>query len=153
MRILTILALIILTIGIGIASCTYPEWLSDKNDFLKGFLNHELLAVLGVIVTITLASAANLHLEFNRLEDKFGESFNEARAATKAYAYFLIVLFVTALMLVVLKPIVAETEFWQSIFNGAGILIIALNVLSLLDLTSAVFAIPANKKLKNDKTH
>lgn len=111
-------------------------------------MNHELLAVLGVIVTITLASAANLHLEFNRLESEFGEAFDEARTATKSYAYLLIALFVIALTLVVLKPIVADTPTLQSIFNGAGILIIALNVLSLLDLTIAVFEIPPDKRLK-----
>lgn len=147
-RILTILALIILTIGIVISSCAYPAWLSDQNTFLKGFMNHELLAVLGVVVTITLASAANLHLEFNRLEDEFEEGFAEARSATKGYAYLLIALFVLALCLVVLKPIVAVNPNLESLFNGAGILIIAVNILSLADLTSAVFAIPPDKRLK-----
>lgn len=147
-RILTILALTILIIGIGIVSWCHPAWLSDENEFLKGFMNHELLAVLGVIVTITLASAANLHLEFNRLEEAFEEGSSVARAATKGYAYLLIVLFVLALALVVLKPVVATSDHWQAAFNGAGILIIAINVLSLMDLTSAVFAIPADRTLK-----
>lgn len=147
-RILTILALIILIIGIGVISWCDPFWLSDKNAFLKEFMNHELLAVLGVIVTITLASAANLHLEFNRLEDAFGESFPEARSATKNYAYLLIALFVIALALVVLKPIVAHGLHLQAAFNGAGIVIIALNVLALLDLTIAVFEISPDRRLK-----
>ena len=149
-RILTILALIILTIGIGVISFYHPVWLSDQNKFLKGFMNHELLAVLGVIVTITLASAANLHLEFNRLEETFGEGFSEARSATKAYAYLLIILFVTALALVVLKPILASNDHLEAAFNGAGIVIIAVNILSLMDLTSAVFAIPPDRNLKNN---
>lgn len=111
-------------------------------------MNHELLAVLGVIVTITLASAANLHLEFNRLEEAFGEGFDAARAATKAYAYLLIGLFILALALVVLKPVLANTIHAQAVFNGAGILIIALNILALMDLTSAVFSIPPDKRLR-----
>ena len=59
-----------------------------------------------------------------------------------------IVLFAVALALVVLKPIIATTATLQSIFNGAAILIVTLNILSLIDLTSAVFAIPADRKLK-----
>lgn len=147
-RILAILGLIILTTGMVAISCSHPEWLSDKNVFLKGFVNHELLAVLGVIVTITLASAANLHLELNRLENSTGEAFQEARKATKAYAYLLIFLFTAALVIVVLKPLVASTTSMQSIFNGAAILIVVLNILSLVDLTGAVFAIPADRNLK-----
>ena len=146
-RILTILALIILTIGIGLVSCLRPDWLSDHNAFLKDFMNHELLAVLGVIVTITLASAANLHLEFNRLEDAFGEAFEDARKATKSYAYMLISLFVLALALVVIKPIAATNVHIEALFNGAGILIISLNILALLDLTIAVFEISPDRRL------
>lgn len=147
-RILAIAGLIILTIGIGITSCIRPEIFGDSNSFLKNFVNHELLAVLGVIVTITLASAASLHLELNRLENDTGEEFLEARSATKAYAYLLITLFGAALALVIAKPVVAETESVKSLFNGAAILVIVLNMLALIDLTSAVFAIPPDRRLK-----
>lgn len=147
-RNLSITALIILTISIGLVSYAEPQWLSDENAFLKGFVNHELLTILGVIVTITLASAASLHLELNRLEDSFSESFNEARFATKAYAYLLIALFGFALILVTIKPLVTINEHWEAAFNGAAIWIIALNILAWLDLTSAVFAIPPDRKLR-----
>ena len=39
-----------------------PWVLSDQNAFLEAFVSHELLSLLAVVVTITLASAANLHL-------------------------------------------------------------------------------------------
>lgn len=42
-----------------------PSYLSDQNEFLHHFVNHELLALLGIIMTITLASAASLHLLIN----------------------------------------------------------------------------------------
>ena len=147
-RILSIAALTILTLAIGLISCARPEWISDENEILKALVSHELLAILGVIVTITLASAASLHLELNRLEDSFSESFEEARFATKAYAYLLITLFAGALVLVTLKPLLATDSHWQAAFNGAAIWIIALNILAWLDLTSAVFAIPPDRKLK-----
>lgn len=123
-------------------------WLSDQNKFLANFVNHELLAVLGVIVTITLASAASLHLELNRLEDDHDEGFEEARSATKLYAYLLIWLFLFAIALVIVKPIAAITPLFEAIFNSVAIFIIVLNVMALMDLTSAVFEIPARRRIK-----
>lgn len=146
-KILAIIGLSVLAILISVVSCAKPEWLSDSNSFLKGFVNQEMLSVLGVIVTITLASSANLHLELNRIEDKTGEHFPEARYANKAYAYLLIFLFFCALLLASTKPIIATNEKLQAAFNGAAIWMIILNILALLDLTSAVFAIPANRSL------
>lgn len=147
-RILSIAALIVLTLAIGLISCTQPNWLSDQNAFLKDLVGSQLLGILGVIVTITLASAASLHLELNRLEDSFSESFEEARLATKAYAYLLIGMFALALILVTVKPIVASNSHLEAAFNGAAIWIIVLNILAWLDLTGAVFAIPPDRKLR-----
>ncbi|MBN8816278.1 MAG: hypothetical protein J0J06_12625 [Sphingomonas sp.] len=138
-----------MTMILGLAAISYcrPEWFSDLgNPSLKGFVETQLLSVLGVIVTITLASAASLHLELNRLEDDTGEGFSEARWATKAYAYLLIALFGVAMALVVAKPLLATDAHWQAAFNGASIIIIALNGMALIDLTSAVFAIPSKRK-------
>ena len=145
---MSIAGLVILTLAIGIISCAHPQWLSDDNSFLKGFVNHELLSVLGVIVTMTLAWPARLHLELNRMEDGTGEEFKEARSATKAYAYLLIGLFTVSLALVVLKPLLAINQNLEAVFNGGAILIIALNILSWLDLTGAVLAIPSDRKIK-----
>jgi hypothetical protein len=61
-RILAIAGLALMTGILGALSFCHSSWLSDDNTFLKNFVNQELLAVLGVIVTITLASAASLHL-------------------------------------------------------------------------------------------
>lgn len=124
------------------------DWLSNRNAFLAGFVNQELLAVLGVIVTITLASAASLHLELNRLEEAHGEGFDEARKATRWYAYLLIWLFLGAIALVIIKPVAATTAFIEAIFNSLAILIIVLNAMALMDLTGAVFQIPAARRIK-----
>ncbi len=73
-----------------VLSVVAPTVLSDRNSFLKGFVSHELLVLLGVIVTITLASAANLHLELNKLEEPVRKRvFGPTRAAIKRAAYWL----------------------------------------------------------------
>lgn len=147
-RVITITALVTLIIALAIASAASPCWLSDDgNSFLKNFVNHEFLSFLGVIVTITLASAASLHLEFNRLEDSTEEGFEEARGAVKAYAIMLMVLFAAAFLLVIFKPIFGERPTWSAAFNSSAIVIVTLNMLALADLTLTVFKIPADRRL------
>lgn len=151
-RTLAILALTLLIASLGWISWSDPYWLSDGNAFLKGFVSQDFLAVLGVIVTITLASAASLHLELNRLEDAYGEAFAEARAATRNYAYMLVVLFFAALALLILKPVYADDVFKEAAFNSGAVVIMVLNLMALADLTTAVFQIPSRRRIGRDNT-
>src|SRR5262245_876498 len=102
-----------------------PWTLSDQNTFLKGFINHELLAVIGVIVTITLASAANLHLQLNIIEERVGQRvFSSTKGAVRRSAYSLIWMLLLALVLVVVKPMVLRhqvSEIAAAVVNGIGV--------------------------------
>lgn len=125
------------------ASICAPYYLSDDgNAFFKGFVTWELLSFLGVVVTITLASAANLHLELNKLEERTGESFKEARAAVRQSALALLALFLGAFVLVMVKPAL-DGPHWNAGVNAVAILIVLFNLAVLTDLTMAVFRIPA----------
>ena len=149
-RIIAILATVALLAAVIATSRYQPSWLSDAgNPLVRDFFGSQMLSVLGVIVTITLASAANLHLELNRLEDASDsdESFPEARSATKSYAYLLIGLFAAAVALVILKPLLGMGASGEALFNGLGVFVVFLNVLALADLTSAVFQIPASRRV------
>lgn len=121
-----------------------PWVLSDNNAFLKGFVNHELLGFLGVVVTITLASAANLHIELNKLEEAAQRTgFTKTRTAIKRSAAALISMLLLAVVVVVAKPLVAPDPLANamaaSFFNGAALLIVLFNVLILIDLTQSAF--------------
>jgi hypothetical protein len=119
-----------------------PSILSDKNDFLHHFVNQELLALLGIIMTITLASAANLHLEFNKIEERHKRAgLIETRRGVKQGAYCLIILFAISVAVVVTKPLFHESESMQTIFNGTALVVLIWNVLILLELTQLAFAI------------
>jgi hypothetical protein len=117
--------------------------LSDHNRFLKDFVNQELLAILGVILAITLASAASLHLEFNKIEERFGRAgLGKAREGVKSAAYCLIGLFLASVVLVVTKPLFGDdAEKTLSLINGAALFILLWNVLLLIELTQAAFSI------------
>jgi hypothetical protein len=125
-----------------VASIMRPELLSDRNDFLHNFVNHELLALLGIIMTITLASAAALHLEFNKIEESYKHrGLTKTRTNVHRGAYLLIILFLFSVALVVAKPLLPSTSEWQSIVNGVAIVVVIVNALVLLDLTQLTFAI------------
>ena len=125
-----------------VLSFVAPDVLSDKNTFLKGFVTHELLGFLGVIVTITLASAANLHLKLNELEEKVQKQvFSRTRSMVKKSAYWLIGMLLIALLLVVIKPVVATSNIAEALFNGAALLVVFFNILVLIDLTQSAFSL------------
>lgn len=121
-----------------------PDWVGDQNSFLKAFVNHEYLNVLGVTLAITLASAAQIHLAFNRIEEHFNEpgGLASSRRDLRQNAFALIVLFVCAVTLVVVKPIASSNEVAQAFFNMAAMFILLWHVLLLLSLVQLVFAIP-----------
>jgi peptidoglycan/LPS O-acetylase OafA/YrhL len=126
-----------------------PYYLSDDgNKFFKDFVNQELLSVMGVVVTITLASAANLHLEINKLQDEIDEDFAEARTAIRLSAYSLIGAFIVAGALVMIKPTAPEDQMTTALFNSGAIVILVFSAALLADLTAAVFDIPPLKELK-----
>lgn len=136
------IALLTLTAILGSASFCAPYHLSDAgNLFFRNFVNHELLSVLGVIVTITLASAANLHLEINKLQEATGDEFAEARSAIRLCSYSLIAVFVVAAVLVMVKPAVGDDQTATALINSGVVLLLVFSVGVLSDLTGAVFAI------------
>lgn len=139
-------SLIALTGVLLSVSICAPYYLSDAgNSFFRDFVNHEMLSVLGVIVTITLASAASLHLELNKLEERTGEAFPEARAAVKLCAYSLVVMFGFGFATVVGKPWVGDNQHATAAINSLVVLIFVFSLAILADLTAAVFRIPAIK--------
>lgn len=136
-------ALIAFCVLVLIVSLNAPELLSDKNSFLVNFVNHELLAVLGVILAITLASAAQLHLTFNQIEESYHQKGGLARTRARVHsaAYWLIGSFATAVVLVVVKPLLAGPAWAQSLFNGAALFILLCNILILISITQQTFLI------------
>lgn len=102
-RIDPILTLVTLGVLITISVCR-PSVLSDQSVFLKEFIGINLLSLLGVIVSITLASAANIYLELNRLEARFKKmNLSGTKNALKNSAIALVTLLALAIILIAVK--------------------------------------------------
>lgn len=120
--------------------CTYPEALGDQNAFLDGFVNHEFLSFMGVIVSITLASAANIHIELRKKEKEAGEEFfRKTKTAVRLSAYSLICALCLSVLLVIAKPLLPEHGSWRAIANIGAIAIILWGILVILDITKLAF--------------
>lgn len=119
-----------------------PNVLSDNSAFLKDFVGTNLLLVLGVILTITLASAGQIHLSLNEIESRVGRQFlHKTRSGVHSSAYWLIALFLGAVVVAVIKPYFLSSVAGQAFFNGISLLILFWMVLIMLSLTRLVFAI------------
>lgn len=136
----------LILVGTSFAS---PDTLNDENAFLANFVSHELLATLGFIVAVTLASSASLHLELNKLEDCTGRTFVRTRASVRKCAYSLLALLAVAVCLAIGKPLLdryADVE--RALANSAAILVLFFSLHVLYALTRTVFAIPTAAKMR-----
>jgi len=123
-RIDPILTLVTLGVLITISVCR-PSVLSDQSVFLKEFIGINLLSLLGVIVSITLASAANIYLELNRLEARFKKmNLSGTKNALKNSAIALVTLLALAIILIAVKkhsPQIFFREYHELSFNCCAV--------------------------------
>lgn len=147
--------LFVTMVALIIISIVEPKYLSDKNEFLKNFVNHEFLNILGVILAITLASVANIHLAFNRIEEKYRKkgALVKSRGNLKKATYWLIALFIVGGIVVIIKPVATSSDVSVAIFNSISLVILLWHVLILIVLTELVFCIePEIIVCDNDKS-
>ena len=96
---------------------------------------------MGVLVTITLASAANIHIELNRYDEALGKnSFEATRGHLRDSAFALVAALSGAIATVVLKPLGPATVHWQSAFNSLALVTIIFSIMIVVDLTLAAFS-------------
>ncbi len=128
-------------LGAGLITAVFPWALSDQNDFLKQFMNHEFLNFMGVVVTITLASTANIHIALQRKEEALGEDgiFSGTRKKVKQSAFSLIWTMFLSVALVVAKPLLPAGQHIEAIANATGLGIILWGILIILDITKLSF--------------
>ena len=114
--------------------------LGDDNPFLGQFVNHEFLNFMGVIVTITLASTANIHMELRRKEKEQGKEFlSRTRGAVRKSAFSLVWALFLSIVLVVVKPLLPDVEVLAAIANSFALAIMLWGVLVIFDITKLAF--------------
>lgn len=121
-----------------------PTVLAD-NDFLGEFVSHEILALLIIIVTITLASIGNIHLTITRLASRFenkaeGElAAKPARDELNSSGWSLLWAFGVCVVVLLLKGAYGSDVYVRSGANGAALIVLLFNMLVLKDIYETVF--------------
>jgi len=110
-------------------SISRPGFFSG-NEFLVNFVNHEFINVLAVMVTVSLVSVVQIHLEYTRIERRFKKRvFSVARSKVNLSALILIALMILAF------PI----SFLKSEFEGCDAALSIIFVISLMCILEAIF--------------
>jgi hypothetical protein len=120
----------------------FPAVLSDENEFLAGFLDTDFLTVLGFMISISLASAVNIHFKLIDYTEKSGKPLPGTMAAIRKSCISLVLVFILALVLVILKPVFACSKTTQGFFNSFAIAVLYFNISVMYDLLNTALKIP-----------
>jgi hypothetical protein len=142
-----LVALIVLLVSGGaflVLSICAPWTLSDSNAFLSSFVGADFLSLMGIIVTISVASATNLQIEMNKMEERAGfVAFQQSRHAIRESTYALLWSLLFAVVVVVVKPLATSGAIVAALFNSAALLIALFSGLLLADLVASAFGLSA----------
>ena len=124
-----------------------PEWLSD-NTFLKGFITFEILSLLAVILTVTLASVANIHLAINRIIARHlaGNTAQirvaeEIKTEIKSNAWTIFYSFFFAVGILFVKGLNEPDQLIVSVCNASMLWLLLLNLMCILDIYRVIYGI------------
>ena len=145
--------IVLLIVAAGVLSALWacePQLISDRNRFLANFVNHEILNVYGVLVAITLANAAQVHLTLNRLEERRNRVyFDVVRRELQQDAFALVTTFCIAVVLLVMKGNVDHEPSIAAI-NASALWILLIQIVLTWDVFAAVMGVAADlRKTRN----
>lgn len=135
---------------IGVA-VHHPGLIDDKNTFLKDFVDADMLAVQGVMCSISIASAANVYLHVNTLSERTGLPFDRVRTSLRRSGLSLVLLFALGLSLIASKPLAPQDSIWIGMVNSLALVVLYMNVSIMWDLTSTTFSIPSADKIMRER--
>jgi len=140
----------------GSVSVSRPDILT-KNEFLKAFMGPDMVSVLVVILTITFASVANIHLSISRIIGSCSNR-NEAMEASKGVrkqinsnAWLIFWAFLVALLALFFYGQFPEGDMVRSICISICLSVFLMNGLVMHDLYRTIFILVENY-LPNDKS-
>ncbi|WP_417496470.1 hypothetical protein [Maricaulis sp.] len=141
------IVLLIALAAVLAAACICKPDLLIQNTVLNGLMNHEVLALMSVILTVTLASVANIHLAINRVvSKKFGNNEKLIAAAAdvkrelKDNSWYIFWGFLAALILVIAKGSI-DNDTATAIIYAAVVWILGLYLLCMFDVYQVAFGV------------
>lgn len=138
MKPVPLIALILFAISGITISVVKPEFLSG-NAFLKEFVNHEYINVLAVMVTVSLVSIVQIHLEYTRIERRFKTKvFAVARRGVTQSGLILVAMLLFAFPLSFAKAHLASDPMATSIIYTLALLSVVESIFIMYGLVRTV---------------
>jgi hypothetical protein len=144
---------VMLVFGVSLISgfsIFFPAVLAD-NTFLMQFVTFEIMSFLVVILTITFASVANIHLSISRTQtlikdastrEKIENGFAKPlREETKSSAWLLFWALCVCAVALFVKGEWPGNKGVVSMVHGVGILVLVTNAVVLYDIYGTIFAL------------
>ena len=121
-----------------------PDWLAS-NTFIQALVGPDLLSLLVVILTITFASVANIHLSLNRFLVNAPASRRQAildiRSEINSNAWMIFTAFVVCVIALLAKGAAAGNATGLAAADSVCLLVLLVNALGMHDLYHAIFAL------------
>jgi len=137
-----------LLIALATISITHPFFLLE-NEFLVGFINHELVNVLAVTTTVTMAWSGHL---LYILVDLEGEhellEFPRLKASLKRNIVFLGVYFTGAVILLVIESALVGNHELRACIFSLLLLLLFMNIVSMIQTHMIAFQMPTKKEIR-----
>ena len=137
---------------IAVSTLCRPDFLSG-NKFLDDFAGHDLLSLLAVILTITFASVANIHLALNQIilkvfsgDIRRGQDTAQAtRDDIDSNAWLLFWAFIACTAFLLVKGAFGEANIYvKSAMNGLCLGALLVNILVFHDIYRTVFTLASS---------
>ena len=134
---------------VGCVSVSRPDILAE-NEFLKAFMGPDMVSVLIVILTITFASVANIHLSISRMVGAAKDRARAARAANgvrsqiNSNAWVIFWAFLVAMIALFVYGEFPKEEMVRSFATATCLTVLLLNGLVMHDLYRTIFILVTN---------
>lgn len=146
-KIPAITLIFLLVAGVTISVCK-PKFFAD-NEFLSNFINNQYVSVLAIIVTVSLVSVTQIHLEYTRLERQFKKRvFYKARDAVNSSAIILTSMLSSAFVLSFTAAQVQSNTTVVSIIFVIAMLTILESIFIMYDLVQTVCTMAADEPIE-----
>jgi hypothetical protein len=137
---------------VGSLAVSRPDVLAD-NRFLNDFMGPDLIAVLVVVLTITFASVANVHLSISRLIARAPDraaaenAADGARGEINSNAWAIFWALMVALIALFLNGEFPDDKLVDALTSAVCMTVVLLNGLVMHDIYRSIFMLVASERV------
>lgn len=129
-------------------SIVHPNYLLE-NGFLSGFINHELVNVLAVTTTVTMAWSGHLlHVLVDIEGDNDWLQFKKLKASLKRNIILLGLYFVLSIFILAVESSIIQNTELRACLYSILLMFLFMNIVSMIQTHMVGFQIPSRKQIK-----